>query len=169
MSSHKLHHPSLYLTSKDVISGAGIKSTSAFHRGAFLGFYSGNMVSENEYTKMNHTQQAQSFAITQTNMLIVRADRNDLITFVNEPPPNREANAVAIPLYLDHGNAVAYYARKFIPPHTEIWAHYGDIFRRHYKVGKAGDVPRHIQRADEVIDPKTMKTMAHKFCAKRTL
>jgi hypothetical protein len=73
-------------------------------------------------------------------MLIVRADRSDLIGFVNEPPPSGEANAVAIPLYLEHGNAVAYYARKFIPHHTEILAHYGDTFSRDYKVGKAGDV-----------------------------
>lgn len=162
-----LHHPLLYVTSNDVVSGIGVKSRSCFHRGDFIGFYTGTLVDEACYDAIVDSVGSHSFAIEHTGMLVVRRDERDIIGFVNEPPAGKVSNAVALPLHLAHGNAVAYYSCQYIPAHMEIWVHYGASFARDYKVGIEGNPPRRIQRADEVVDLILMEQMAHVFCAAR--
>lgn len=89
-----------------------------------------------------------------------------MMRYVNEPPEGKCANAVAIPLYLPKGNAIAYYACKTIAPHTEIWTHYGPKYKRDYKVGLEGVAPRKIQRADDVLHRDTLKKL-DLYCARR--
>ena len=141
-----LHHPALYLTRDNVVSGTGVKSNSAHKRGDFLGFYTGRIVP----LALAPDDTDTSFEIVETDCTVVRCDDNDIIGFVNEPPFGTRANAVAIPIHLSEGNAVAYYASTRIEPHTEIWVHYGDVYARDYTVGDEAYAPRRIQRADEV-------------------
>lgn len=98
--------------------------------------------------------------------MVVRVDESDVISYVNEPPDGRCANVIALPLHLEHGNAVAYYACERIGPHTELWTHYGDEFVRDYPVGKIAFSPRKIQRADTIVEPNSMKQL-HRYCAER--
>lgn len=163
-----LHHPALRLAARDVVAGTGVRTEARHARGDFLGFYTGELVRDGPaYDGLGLHASAVSFDIVGTDHLVVRRDERDLIGFVNEPPPGRRANCVAVPLHLPHGNAVGYYAAEDIPPVSELWVHYGGEFARDYAVGApAAGVPRRLQRADAVVAPEALANLPL-YCAPR--
>lgn len=159
-----LHHPALYTTSVDVVAGIGVKSAQTHKRGDFLGFYTGQLVPEDAYDASSYGTIA--FEIKGTSHLIVPG-KTDLMRYVNEPPISERANAVAVPLHLCEGNAIAFYACDEIAPNVEIWAHYGAKFSRDYAVGSKRAAPRTIQNVDAVIDQDALSQL-DRYCAPRT-
>lgn len=166
-----MHVDGLYRTTHGVVSGAGVKSRAAHRRGDFLGFYTGKIMSEGAFAdavvRRPHLQDV-GFEIPRTARVVVRDRADDLIGFVNEPPANAEANVAAIALHLSTGNAIAYFAARTIPPHTELWVHYGEKARRRYAAGRPASEPRRIQRADAVLSPRRMRRFERRYCARRT-
>ena len=73
---------------------------------------------------------------------------------------------VAVPIHLDAGNAVGYFATQNIEPHTELLVHYGDAFDRTYDVGTESPVPKRLQRADSVLSKVAMQN-TKLYCAPR--
>lgn len=107
-----------------------------------------------------------SFAIEGTDYLVVRSSQADVIGFINEVPRGFRSNVVAVPIHLEAGNAVGYYATQYIQPHTELLVHYGDLFERTYDVGTETAVPKRLQRADSVLSYDAMQN-THLYCAPR--
>lgn len=163
-----LHHPALYRTDERVVSGNGVKSRVSHRVGDFLGFYSGMVLSPGAYDACDLETSRRSFEISATDgYVVVRERDDDIIGFVNEPPVGHTANVVAVPLHLDFGNAVGYFASHPIVANTELWVHYGHEFDRDYAVGEQGLEPPSLQRADAVIGLLTMRSERRRFSAPR--
>ena len=158
-----LCHKELFITTRMVVSRRGVKSHIHHAPGDFLGFYSGKLVSHQEYASMSHCNTV-SFDVTGTDIVIVRQGENDIIGYVNEPPKGIRANVVAVPLHLHRGNAVGYFAASHIPKHTELLVHYGKLAFRDYEVGNMARIPRTLQSYHKVVDPTIL---LHRYCAKR--
>lgn len=163
-----LHHPNLYLTDSNTVAGIGVKSSVTHRRGDFIGFYSGSLMHKDLYKNASHETQQISFEISGTDYLVVRKDENDVIGFVNEVPALCTANVTAIPLHLDAGNAVGYFASKTIRPHTELWVFYGDSYSRSYRTGHRLTDPSRLQRVESVISNQALSDL-HRYCATRAL
>ena len=108
-----------------------------------------------------------SFAIEGTDYVVVRRSHADVIGFINEVPEGAKSNLVAVPIHLDAGTAVAYFAAQCIMPHSELLVHYGDVFGRDYNVGIEASVPKRLQRADSVLPLDAIKN-TKRYCAPRT-
>ena len=150
-----VHHPALYTTTVEVVHGIGVKSSAAHRSGDFLGFYSGRVVTEAQYTEWaarDPTVEHIGFEIPGTDHLVVRVDASDTIGFVNEVPPGDTANVVALAIVLNEGNAIAYFAGQNIEPHSELLVHYGDEYAREYPIGLECTTPDELQMCHEVID-----------------
>lgn len=164
-----LHHPCLYCTSNNVVAGIGVRSNKALNRGDFVGFYSGKLVKWACYeTSKNTSLQHVSFAIEGTDYVVSRNNSTDVVGFINEVPKGMKSNVVAVPIYLDAGNAVGYFAANHIKPHTELLVHYGNAFNRDYEVGVEASVPKRLQRADSVLSSYAMKN-TKRYCAPRLM
>jgi hypothetical protein len=159
-----LCHKELFLTTRRVVSQRGVKSRIHHAPGDFLGFYSGKVVSRQEYDSMSPSYNTVSFDVTGTDAVIVRQSMDDIIGYVNEPPKGIRANVVAVPLHLDQGNAVGYFAASHISKHTELLVHYGNLASRDYDVGYMARIPLRLQSYYEVVDPTRL---LHRYCAKR--
>ena len=160
-----LHHPQLYCTSDGVVSGTGVRSYKKHNRGDFIGFYTGQII-KNDEESTDASLQHISFAIEGTDYFVLRCDQTDVIGFVNEVPKGFKSNVVAVPIHLEKGNAVAYFAADNIKPHTELLVYYGDTFYRDYEVGFEAAVPKRLQRADSVLSSDAMK-LTQRYCAPR--
>ena len=162
-----LHHPSLYCTSNNVVAGIGVRSNKAHIRGDFIGFYSGKLVKWECYrASKNKKLKHISFAIEGTDYVVARNNSADVVGFINEVPKGMKSNVVAVPIHLNAGNAVGYFAANHIKPHTELLVHYGDAFDRDYEVGVEASVPYRLQRADSVLSSYAMKNVK-RYCAPR--
>lgn len=160
----------LYLSRDGVVAGVGVRAARACARGDFLGFYSGRVVSERTYARLlaaDARVARVAFGVPRTARVIVRRGRADLVGYVNEPPAGERANVVAIPLHLDAGNAIAYYAAAPIAAHAELWVHYGRAAARDYDVGAPARAPRTLQRADAVLGALRRGAATRAFCAPR--
>ena len=163
-----LHAPNLYLSNASV-SGTGVRTTVARHAGDFVGFYSGEIITHDEYERQisaDATIERLGFEITGTDAIVVRRSPDDLIGYINEPPLGVIANVVAIPLHLDFGNAIGYFAGSSIGPNDELLVHYGDDAMRDYPVGRCVHPPRQLQRADAVLSQAAMACTS-RYCASR--
>ena len=164
-----LHHPELYRTTEGVVAGIGVRSRARHRSGDFMGFYTGRLMSNSCYEASNDASLKNiSFAIEGTDYLVVRSSHADVIGFVNEVPRGSRSNVVAVPIQLEAGNAVGYYATQRIHPHTELLVHYGDLYERTYEVGTETAVPKRLQRADSVLSSDAMRN-THLYCAPRKL
>lgn len=165
---HKLHATDLRLT-KTSVAGTGVRTSTARRPGDFLGFYSGEIVSVDAYRQRasnDATVERVSFEITGTDAIVVRTSPEDIIGYINEPPPGKTSNVVAIPLHLDLGNAVGYFAATHIRSNDELLVHYGSKATRDYPVGRRARAPRRLQRADAVISRDAMRC-TFRYCAPR--
>tara|TARA_B110001450_G_scaffold248654_1_gene265099 strand:+ start:82 stop:588 length:507 start_codon:yes stop_codon:yes gene_type:complete len=162
-----LHHPELYRTMEGVVAGIGVRSRAMHRSGDFVGFYTGRLMTTACY-EASHDARLEdiSFAIEGTDYVVVRSSYADVIGFINEVPNGFQSNVVAIPIHLDAGNAVGYFATQCIEPHTELLVHYGDSFERTYDVGTEAPVPKRLQRADSVLSNSAMHN-TKLYCAPR--
>lgn len=162
-----LHHPDLYRTVDGVVAGIGVRSRAAHSSGDFIGFYTGRLMTNGCYDEGNDASLHDiSFAIEGTDYLVVRTSHADVIGFINEVPKGSQSNVVAVPIHLDAGNAVGYFATQHIEPHTELLVHYGGSFERTYDVGTEAAVPKRLQRADSVLSQNAMQN-TKLYCAPR--
>ena len=159
----------LQLTSESV-AGIGVRTTVARQKGDFIGFYSGEIISCDEYVcriLRDRSTERLGFEVTGTDSIILRHSLHDLIGYVNEPPPGQTANVVAIPLHLDAGNAIGYYVGSLIEANTELLVHYGDDAARDYPVGNAIRAPARLQITNEALSPDACMLNSSQYCVPR--
>lgn len=157
------------VATRDSVAGVGVRTTVARRTGDFLGFYSGRVYSLSEYERLAEKRTGFTeiaFEVSGTDGVVVRENEDDLIGYVNEPVRGSVANVVAIPLHLEWGNAVGYYAATHIPPGAELLVHYGRHAARDYPVGVAARAPRRIQAPDAVL-PRATLECTRRYCVRR--
>ena len=103
------------------------------------------------------------FGISGTDYVVVATSVNDIVGMINEVPSNQTANVIALPLHLEQGNAVGYFAARPIQSHTELLTHYGRTYDRDYTVGRPAPRLRHEESVHEAFRVRNY----HTFCAKR--
>lgn len=152
----------------DVVAQTGVKSRSLLAKGTFLGFYSGRLVPL-KYLRARDSHIAME--IDGTDFAVVRASEEDIIGYINEPPPGQLANVMTRTLHLPCGNAVAYFAAEDIPKLTELWVHYGDFYDRDYEVGRKATISDDEMQVVRTPAPGTggSDLLLRRFCAPRRI
>ena len=159
------HRPDLYVIDS-CIHGKGVCCRSKLAKGSFIGFYTGEIVSHGRYTAMcskNPKWCSYGFGIAGTGCVVVATSDDDILGFVNEVPQGHVANVVVLPLHLDQGNALGYFAATVIDPGTELMTHYGAQYQRAYRVG----TPAPHLRKEQLVHSAIHIRSYHTFCAKR--
>lgn len=121
------------------VHGKGLFATKSIPRGGFIGFYGGTAVSKRVYYKNARKDLKTTVNAMQNGNYVMLPQKGDLLLFVNEPPPGRNANVIMVVVEYEDRQAIAYYACRRIHSGEELWVHYGDAyFERPYAVGAPG-------------------------------
>lgn len=164
----RLHRTGLF-ADMSKISGIGVYCVDALEEGDCLGVYSGKLMAEDDFNAMAaHSPSIRDTAmdLPHTDHVVVRAGRDDLLSYVNEVPPERKANVAVVPIFLPAGNAVAYYAARRIAAGDELVVHYGQTYCRSYRVGGPARAPARLEPLRDVLSDAALAD-TRRYCAPR--
>ena len=139
------YSPKIYKDLSNICNGHGVYTNATIHAGEFIGFFSGELVTDSMVKKWDddYSNSKYAFSISKTRRVIVPSPTGDrdLMCLINEPAHGTTANAFTERVRYESDDgffyaAIGIWAHRKIHSGQEITVYYGSEYPRDYKVGR---------------------------------